>query len=590
MIGDRIVRENRERFSPEGLCASATRYVSNGVNTRPGASDRILPLNPSPSRLPHQVVTLAFLSERLPADLISAQLAASLCAETKEMTVLVQFNLLDGKGVMGNGTRPDLSLNGEFKMPPQIRRTDAGFHSLILGVGQEPPSPAGIASLVSQLRCHFQYVLLAAPVNERSAPWLSECLLRSELTYLFLQPGTDDVHHFEQLMREVPPRCGNRIPRIKLIGCLAEGEPTDGFDRFVQRAARPMHLFVHSCPTLADAKKAASGIGPLVTFRADMRRLAREICGRLVGLALSSGAAKGFAHVGVIQVLEENGIEVDMVAGASMGAYVGSLWACGNNGTELERIAREMEGRWSLWSLIDPAFPPRQGFLRGFAVKKRLMRTIGHARFADLVRPLRIVAGNLATLDRVIFSGGEVAPAVHASCAVPGVCVPVTIDGETYIDGGIVDPLPVEVLREMGAAHVIAVDVIPTPDRIRAGLEAGREPKRDRKAGVRELFRKIFPVNQQLNYFARGNLLEILMRSIYGAQIRVAEASSRMADLVLRPNICDDRWLDYRNPGKFIALGREAAEQHLEEIKALVARKELDHERQPAPEPMATIA
>jgi predicted acylesterase/phospholipase RssA len=79
------------------------------------------------------------------------------------------------------------------------------------------------------------------------------------------------------------------------------------------------------------------------------------------------------------------------------------------------------------------------------------------------------------------------------------------------------------------------------------------------------------------------------MRSLYGAQIRMAEASSRLADLVIRPEICDDRWLDYRNPGKFIALGREAAERRLEEIKALVAGKELNHE-QPAPETVATTA
>ena len=80
------------------------------------------------------------------------------------------------------------------------------------------------------------------------------------------------------------------------------------------------------------------------------------------------------------------------------------------------------------------------------------------------------------------------------------------------------------------------------------------------------------------------------MRSLYGAQIRVAEASCRRADLVLRPNICDDRWVDYRNPGKFIKLGREEAERHLEEIKALVAGKEVNHEPQTAPRAMATFA
>jgi NTE family protein len=317
--------------------------------------------------------------------------------------------------------------------------------------------------------------------------------------------------------------------------------------------------------------------------------LAREIGGRLLGLALSSGAAKGFAHIGVIQVLEENGIEVDVVAGASMGAYVGSIWAYGCDGPELERIAREMENRWALLSLIDPVFPPRQGFLRGYAVKKRLMRSIGRVHFSELVRPLRVVAANLATLERVVFSSGEVAEAVHASVAVPGICVPIRIGGETYIDGGIVDPLPVDVLHEMGVSRVIAVDVIPTPDRIRMGLELERDLAQRADNRLRRFFHKAVPLNQQLNYFAPGNLFEILMRSIQGAQIRVAEASCQMADVVLRPDICSDRWGDCAKPAKFIALGREVALRHLAEIKELVARKEVCYERECASESLATI-
>ena len=168
--------------------------------------------------------------------------------------------------------------------------------------------------------------------------------------------------------------------------------------------------------------------------------------------------------------------------------------------------------------------------------------------------------------------------------------MPVTIDGEIYIDGGIVDPLPVDVLREMGISRVIAVDVIPTPDRIRYGLQAARELAQSKPTPARKLFHKALPVNQQLNYFARGNIFEILIRSISGAQIRVAEASCRLADVVLRPDICDDSWLDYRHPGKFIKLGREEAERHLEAIKALVAQKEIIHEREPAPEAVAAIA
>jgi len=303
MNGDRVVREIEGRFSEEELRGQkhCDELQVSSVRTQPNLGCR---------RLRHQVVTLGFLSKDLPADLISAQLAASLAAESDEMTVLVRFTRQDDIGDTVEAAEADLSLNGEFHMPPQIRRTSAGFHSLILGVGGEPPSPAGIASLVNQLRCHFTHVLLAAVVNERSSPWFSECLLRSDMCYLFLQPNADGVADYEQLIREAKRSSGgNRVAQTKLIGCLAEEESADGFDRFVPCTGKPTHMFIHCCPTPERARKEPqSGLASL--FCTDVRRLAREICGRLVGLALSSGAAKGFAHVGVIQVLEENGIEV----------------------------------------------------------------------------------------------------------------------------------------------------------------------------------------------------------------------------------------------------------------------------------------
>jgi NTE family protein len=465
-----------------------------------------------------------------------------------------------------------------------------GFHSLTVEMKNGASSSASIDMLLTKLRRRFRFVLIELLANERLAPWAVEFLRRSDTAYLFLRAETQDVYHLDLVMSEVraPGRSGGIA--VKPIACLGEGEEIDGFDKLVHRVAGPVHSVLHGCPTRNGSKELLPPMRQGGRCHKDLRRLAREIGGCQVGLALSSGAAKGFAHVGVIQVLEEHGIEVDVVSGVSMGAYVGALWASGCDGNELEKLSRELEGRWALWSLVDPVFPPRRGFMRGFAVKKRLMRSIGRARFADLVRPLRIVAGNLATLERVVFSSGEVATAVHASIAVPGICVPITIDGQTYIDGGIVDPLPVDVLREMGVSRIIAVDVIPTPDRIRYGLQAEEELARHHTSWRTTWLRKLFALDQQLNYFARGNVFEILMRSIYGAQIRLAEASCRDADLVLRPDICDNRWLDFRMPAKFIALGREAAERHLDEIKALAGRREVNHEREHTPTEVARIA
>ena len=245
-----------------------------------------------------------------------------------------------------------------------------------------------------------------------------------------------------------------------------------------------------------------------------------------------------------------------------------------------------MEHRWGLLELIDPFILPRQGFLRGEKVKSRLKKSIGDAHFSELVRPLRVVATNLTTLELAVFSSGEVAQAVHASSAIPGACIPVNIDGELYIDGGIADPLPVDVLQEMGIERIIAVNTIPTPSYLRCRVEMERErasqPRRRRHRLTRTL-------NRYLNYFAPGNILDTILRSFNGAQMRVADLACLGADVVLRPLSFDGRWHDFRHPGKYIALGRREAEQHLHEIQALVNRKDPGYEPRLTEQAMAAI-
>ncbi|HKW29538.1 MAG TPA: patatin-like phospholipase family protein [Verrucomicrobiae bacterium] len=533
---------------------------------------------------PHgRTVTLAFLSRRLPASSLSELLAQYLHSETRMPVALVRLRA-EGNHPGGNEQPAvNLTLDGHFQLSQFSLPAVDGLSLFNLTIAEELPTPGWIAALLEQLHRQFHYVLIEAVAEELPAPALFEFLLHSNRGYLFVRASNEDVYHMDLLVRELPPQGTGEGVQLKPVLCLGTDESVDGYDGLIQRVAGSIEAFIRGCPKLPnyDARPAGS-------YHVDLRRLAREIGGCLLGLALSSGAAKGLSQIGVIQVLEENGIDVDVVAGSSMGAYIGAIWNSGKNGVQLEAIAREMESHWAFWSLIDPAFPPRQGFVRGFAVKRRLMRSIGRVRFAELQRPLRVLAANLETLERTVFASGEVANAVHASIAVPGICVPVKLNGESYVDGGIVDPLPVDVLREMGVSRIIAVNAIPTPDRIRYCLQAEHELAQLSPRRAREVIRKWLPLDTKLNYFARGNILEILMRSVHGAQIRMAESLGRQADLVLRPQICDDRWLDFRDPGRFIHAGRQIAERHLDEIKALVARKAVKHET--AVEPMVEVA
>ena len=304
-----------------------------------------------------------------------------------------------------------------------------------------------------------------------------------------------------------------------------------------------------------------------------------------VGLALSAGGAKGLAHIGVIQVLEENGIPIHAIAGCSMGAYVGAVWAYGHNGSQMERFAREVEGRWGFLRLLDPVLLPRCGLLRGEKMGGRVKSAIGDAQFSDLAHPLRIIATNLRTLERVVLSSGEVALAVQASSAIPGVCAPVRIGDELLFDGGVVDPLPVDIAREMSVDAVIAVNVIPTPAYMRCRMEFEREQSAVR---LRHLSRFAKFFRRTGETIAGPGILDVVHRTMLGAQMRLAEHSCRHADIVLRPLSFDGRWHDFHHPGKYIALGRRTAEEHLSEIKAIIKRHSYEHKN--SNDPLAVAA
>jgi NTE family protein len=506
-----------------------------------------------------RVVTILPLSARVDADAVVARLGTALRQISGQSVLVVRLDRCSESYSVAEWSPREAVNAAEFSFLRHLRAHDGGYDELPLNIGNEPREAASIAPLISHCARHYAFVLLhLRPEVPVSATIQS--VIESDLAYVLLQPSTQNLYDFQMLLREVGDRTkGAACQHVKPILCAEESIAAPDFYAQLRDLGHPVHSIARGFPLIIQPSC------PDHRFNLHVNRLAREIARCRVGLALSSGGAKGLAHIGVIQVLEENGIEVDCIAGASMGAYIGAIWAYGLDGKKLEKTARELEGRWGLMRLIDPALPPRRGFLRTQRTISRLRKSIGDAHFSELVRPLRIVATQLDTLERVIFSSGEVARAVQASVAIPGVCVPVTLDGETYIDGGIADPLPVDVLAEMGMERIIAVNVIPPPERIRYWLDAqrelnGREPQ---PSAITRFMHRHF------NYAAKGNILDTMMRAINGAQTRVAEASAREADVVLRPLACDALWHDFTRPQKYIALGRAVAEAQLTELKAL---------------------
>jgi NTE family protein len=250
-----------------------------------------------------------------------------------------------------------------------------------------------------------------------------------------------------------------------------------------------------------------------------------------VGLALGGGAARGFAHIGVIQVLEENGIHPDIVTGTSAGSLVAAMYAAGRSGKELEAIALNMDES----ALTDWAFPGR-GLIRGTALADYVRAQVGNRSFDQMKIPLGIVATDLDSGKPILFRRGDVGTAVRASSAVPAVFQPVRLGTHEYVDGGLTSPVPVRSARDMGADVIIAVDISQLPD-----------------GG------------------ATGDALHMLLQTFSIMSRSINELELKEAEIVLRPKLPGVAGTDFSVRKKNIEAGREAALAMLPAIKAKVA-------------------
>ena len=250
---------------------------------------------------------------------------------------------------------------------------------------------------------------------------------------------------------------------------------------------------------------------------------------------LGGGAARGFAHVGVIQVLEEAGIRPDLVVGTSAGSLVAAFYASGKTGAQLQHIAESMEeATFADWTL--PIFS--RGLLRGEALARYVSLQVNGKLIENMAMPLGIVATDLNNGLGVMFQRGDTATAVRASSAVPALFQPVRISGRDYVDGGLVSPVPVRYARQMGAELIVAVDISSAP-------EAN----------------------------AAGDSLQILLQtfSIMGKSINNFEL--RDADVVVRPELNAIGSSDFASRQKSIDAGRTAMTRLLPLVRAAISTK-----------------
>jgi NTE family protein len=264
-----------------------------------------------------------------------------------------------------------------------------------------------------------------------------------------------------------------------------------------------------------------------------------------IALVLGGGAARGFAHVGVIRVLEQEKIPIDLIIGTSVGSLIGALYADKGNSFDLELIAFKLQKE----DLFDfSVFASTTGPVKGDRLEQFVKERVGHEKIEDLPVPFAAVATNLNTGEQVVLTRGSIAKAVRASSSIPGVFTPVQYFGMTLVDGGVVDNVPVDVARSMGADLVIAVNI-------------GKDV-----------------VNNNT-----PNIIDITLQAVNIMANEISEFKMKGADVLIEPDVGSVGMMDFSKKESLMRAGIEAAKNAVPEIQDKIY--EWQARRSPAPNP-----
>lgn len=249
-----------------------------------------------------------------------------------------------------------------------------------------------------------------------------------------------------------------------------------------------------------------------------------------IALALGSGGARGFAHVGVLKVLEEEGIPIHMIAGSSIGALAGSVYGVGKDIDRMYRLARYFRRKYYLDFQIN-----KMGFILGERVKELISLICYQKNIEDLDIPLAIVATDLLTGEKVIFTSGELASAVRASISIPGIFVPERVDDKLLVDGGLIDRIPVSVARDMGADIVIGVDV----------------------SAIKK--------HPQIH-----TVYDVIWQSIDILQYEAMQNRENISDIMLKPNVLEYDSKSFTQIEQIMYVGEEETRKNIQSIKQCI--------------------
>jgi len=316
-----------------------------------------------------------------------------------------------------------------------------------------------------------------------------------------------------------------------------------------------------------------------------------NIKNKKIGLALGSGSARGLAHIGVIKVLEENNIPISMIAGTSMGSLIGALYASGLTGSEMEEIACNTNLKTT--SRLFMPTPSVQGLIDGNRISDFLVSLMGNRSFSSLKMPFAAVAADIERAEEVVITDGPLVKAIRASISIPGIFTPAMMKGKSLVDGGLMNPVPVDVAKHLGADYIIAVDVTRPVKTDSIGLTEGLAeiPDKDSQTVSSKNFNDNLTtfVNMTINWDqlknrvneltqgfwdskirepVRLNIFKILMSSwnIVENQITELQLARHKPDLHIKPGLDDVGLFDFHKAEEIIKIGEIEARKKLKSI------------------------
>jgi NTE family protein len=498
--------------------------------------------------------------------LLATNLVASLAWETGEPVLMLDFSGRQGGKPLVR-CKPMVVMDGP-ELEQMVTHSPLGYDRLNLKLTGDEKEMHLIAPLFGDLIKRYKYVLVDLP-NETS-PSVLECMIQSDHIYVVAKNEEEHLSKTRVLLQDLKEHRQAVSPKARVILTAVGSTCVPYVEHAQHRVGQEIGYLLRWIPE-SEIIESVDGVPyvlrkPMEPYSAVVRRIAREMGNLLVGLVLGAGGARGLAHIGVIRILEREGITVDVVAGSSMGALVAAAWASGRSADELEQIAMQVKGKKMFLKLLNPMFPGA-GIVRGLSVYRFLDSIMNGLTFEDTMIPVKIVACDLHTMEEVVFERGKLIDAIRASISIPGIFRPVKHKGRSLIDGGLASPVPVDLMVRAGVSKIIAVNTFPNPEAMKQYRHA-EEESRIESAELNLPMHETGPLIDTPTH-----LIKNYMRFLNSTQARVAQEACSKVDVVIAPTVPDGFWYDFYNPERYIRRGEQVAEAALPQLRELVGTR-----------------